>query len=51
MTTELKLDRTDRAILSALLDDGRISNAHPADRVGLSQSPCWHRFADLRKPA
>lgn len=42
-----KLDRTDRAILSALLADGRISNAQLAEKVGLSPSPCWQRVRKL----
>lgn len=42
-----KLDRTDRAILAALLDDGRISNAQLAEKVGLSPSPCWQRVRKL----
>lgn len=49
MANELKLDRTDRAILSALLDNGRISNAHLAEKVGLSQSPCWQRVRRLEE--
>lgn len=49
MNGELKLDRTDRAILSALLDNGRISNAQLAEKVGLSQSPCWQRVRRLEE--
>lgn len=41
------LDRTDRAILAALLADGRISNAQLAEKVGLSPSPCWQRVRKL----
>ncbi|HEX7908187.1 MAG TPA: AsnC family transcriptional regulator, partial [Paraburkholderia sp.] len=38
MTTDL--DKTDRAILAALQNDGRMSNARLADMVGLSETPC-----------
>ncbi len=41
------LDRIDRKILKELLADGRISNAELAERVGLSQSPCWQRVKRL----
>lgn len=44
---QLKLDRTDRAIVAALLADGRISNAQLAEKVGLSPSPCWQRVRKL----
>lgn len=44
---ELKLDRTDRAIVAALLADGRMSNAQLAEKVGLSPSPCWQRVRKL----
>ncbi len=42
-----KLDETDRKILTALVDDGRISNSDLADQVGLSKSPCWQRVKRL----
>lgn len=42
-------DRIDRAILSALLADGRMSNAQLAERVGLSPSPCWQRVRKLEQ--
>lgn len=44
-----KLDRADRAIIAALLEDGRMSNAQLAERVGLSASPCWQRVRRLEK--
>lgn len=37
------LDAIDRAILSALQDNGRLSNAELADRVNLSPSACLRR--------
>lgn len=42
-----KLDRTDRAILAALQEDGRISNVALADKVHLSPSPCLERVKRL----
>ncbi len=41
------LDSIDRKILNALLADGRLSNNQLADRVGLSNSPCWQRVRRL----
>lgn len=37
------MDAVDRAILTVLENDGRISNADLAARVGLSPSPCLRR--------
>src|ERR1700761_7770912 len=45
MTTEL--DKTDRAILAALQNDGRMSNARLAETVGLSETPCARRLKRL----
>lgn len=45
----LKLDRIDHAILDNLQNDGRISNADLADRIGLSQSACLRRVKSLEK--
>ncbi len=42
-----QLDRTDKAILTALVSDGRMSNSQLAERVGLSPSPCWQRVRKL----
>ena len=44
-----KLDDRDLAILRVLSDDGRITNAKLAERVGLSASPCWERVRKLEK--
>jgi Lrp/AsnC family leucine-responsive transcriptional regulator len=41
------LDRLDRKILSALRRDGRLTMAELAEKVGLSQSPCWTRVKRL----
>ncbi len=43
------LDEIDRKILRELRVDGRISNAHLADRVGLSASPCWNRVRQMEQ--
>lgn len=45
----LKLDKIDHAIITNLQNDGRISNADLADRVGLSQSACIRRVKSLEK--
>jgi Lrp/AsnC family leucine-responsive transcriptional regulator len=37
----------DRKILSALRNDGRLTIAELAEKVGLSQSPCWTRLKRL----
>jgi DNA-binding Lrp family transcriptional regulator len=42
-----ELDSIDRAILTALQDDGRITNSELAQRVGLSPSPCLVRTKAL----
>ena len=41
------LDRTDLKILAALQKDASLSTADIAQRVGLSQSPCWRRISLL----
>jgi Lrp/AsnC family transcriptional regulator len=41
------VDRTDLKILSALQKDASLSTAEIAQRVGLSQSPCWRRISLL----
>jgi len=43
----MQLDRTDLRILSALQKDASLSTADIAQRVGLSQSPCWRRISLL----
>jgi Lrp/AsnC family leucine-responsive transcriptional regulator len=43
------LDDTDRKILALLQDDGRISLADLAGKVGLSPSPCLRRMRNLEK--
>jgi Lrp/AsnC family leucine-responsive transcriptional regulator len=41
------LDHIDRKILSALRSDGRLTISELAEKVGLSQSPCWTRVKRL----
>ena len=39
-----ELDSIDRRILRALQENGRIQNVEPAEKVGLSPSPCLRRL-------
>ncbi len=41
------LDRIDRKILHELMRDATVSVAQLAERVGLSQTPCWKRVQKL----
>jgi Lrp/AsnC family leucine-responsive transcriptional regulator len=43
------LDAADQRIVAALRQDGRLSNAELARRVGLSASPCWNRLRLLEE--
>jgi len=45
----MALDRYDRAILSALQQDGRISNVQLAGKVNLSESACLRRVRALEQ--
>ena len=45
----MKLDASERKILSALQAEGRISNVDLAERVGLSESPCFRRVKALEE--
>ncbi|MCH6229833.1 Lrp/AsnC family transcriptional regulator [Microbacterium sp. CFH 31415] len=46
---EVSLDAFDRAILAALVEDGRMTNAALAARVGLAESTCAYRVRALRE--
>lgn len=46
---QARLDRTDLKILEVLQHDASLSAAEIADRVGLSQSPCWRRIHRLEE--
>lgn len=43
----MQIDARDIAILKVLADEGRITKAALADRVGLSPTPCWERLKKL----
>lgn len=43
------LDAFDRKILAVLQHDATLSTTEIAERVGLSQSPCWRRIQRLRE--
>lgn len=47
MTGSADLDDTDKRILAALQEDGRLTNVELAERVGLSPSPCLRRVRIL----
>ncbi|MDP2092521.1 MAG: Lrp/AsnC family transcriptional regulator, partial [Hydrogenophaga sp.] len=43
------LDKFDLTILNELQNDGRLTNAELASRVGLSAAPCWRRVRALEE--
>lgn len=45
--TAPQLDRIDRKILHALMQDSTLPVAQLAEKVGLSQTPCWKRVQKL----
>jgi len=45
----MKLDKQDIAILRVLQQDAAIPTTDLAERVGLSQSPCWRRVNQLEE--
>ena len=45
----MTLDRKEREILHILQTEGRISNVELAERVGLSESPCFRRVKRLEE--
>ncbi|MCZ0811403.1 Lrp/AsnC family transcriptional regulator [Roseovarius sp. EGI FJ00037] len=45
----MKLDARDLQILRVLSQEGRITKAELATRVGLSASPCWERLKKLEQ--
>jgi Lrp/AsnC family transcriptional regulator, leucine-responsive regulatory protein len=49
MNHAAELDEIDRRILRELRQDGRISNASLAEKVGLSASPCWNRVRQMEE--
>ena len=47
--TDLALNLTDVKILTALQQDGRITNQMLAEQIGMSASPCWRRVKLLEE--
>lgn len=47
MTAPLSLDRIDRRILQEVMRDATLPISQLAERVGLSQTPCWKRVQKL----
>jgi len=45
----MKLDKFDRQILEELQRDCSLSTVEIAERVGISQSPCWRRIKRLKE--
>lgn len=43
------MDKFDKAILSVIQHEGRITNQNLAERVNLSTAPCWRRLNKLEK--
>lgn len=41
------LDSTDRKLLREIQRDGRISNTRLAEKINLSETPCWRRWKRL----
>lgn len=44
----IKIDDIDRSILTALQQDGEISQRDLSEKVGLSQNACWRRLQNLK---
>lgn len=45
----MMLDKRDIQILSVLTQEGRITKAALAERIGLSPTPCWERLKKLER--
>ena len=45
----IELSKTDLNILKLLQEDAGLSTAEIAEKVGLSQSPCWRRISRLEQ--
>ena len=44
----MTLDAIDRRLLAILQDDSTVPIAELAERVGLSQTPCWKRLKRMQ---
>lgn len=49
MKNSLDLDIFDRKILRIIQDNAELSTAEVAEKVGLSQAPCWRRIRRLEE--
>lgn len=49
MSSDPDLDHVDRHLLQSLQEDARLTTAQLAERVSLSQSPCWRRIKRLEE--
>ncbi|MDF3936183.1 Lrp/AsnC family transcriptional regulator [Pseudomonas citronellolis] len=45
----VELDAHDKRILALLQEEATLSTAEIAERIGLSQSPCWRRIQRLKE--
>ncbi|AMO76222.1 MULTISPECIES: Lrp/AsnC family transcriptional regulator [Pseudomonas] len=45
----IELDAYDKRILALLQEEATLSTAEIAERIGLSQSPCWRRIQRLKE--
>ncbi len=45
---QIALDSTDIKLLTLLQEDASLTTAELADKVGLSQSPCWRRVCRIQ---
>lgn len=45
---QISLDSTDIKLLNLLQEDASLTTAELADKVGLSQSPCWRRVCRIQ---
>jgi Lrp/AsnC family transcriptional regulator, leucine-responsive regulatory protein len=45
----ISLDRSEQLILATLQADGRMSNVELAQRIGMSESPCFRRVKQLEQ--
>ena len=48
-STKEVLDDTDIAILEHIQQDGRMSNSKLAEKVNLSETPCWRRWKRMEE--
>lgn len=46
---QVALDAYDKKILALLQEEATLSTAEIAERIGLSQSPCWRRIQRLKE--